>query len=173
MRGLAAGPGVTRRIGSSSLLLISNDIQRLDSAALHALLSEDGEQNLCDIRLNANDYGAYLIYLVLNVPANFVFASYTITTNQQAYGLSGHGFALIRNGSACFAPIDGNGEVRLFGSPDAFLTLQDSLRVWNSAGRPGSRQLRLRLFPNSRPQTPITTGKIYNRSDHYVHAWQE
>lgn len=172
MRGLAAGPGVTRRIGSSSLLLISNRIQAIDSAALHALLSDDGEQYLSDMRLNAADYSAYLIYLVLNVPERFTFATYSITTNQQSYGIAGHGFALIQSGSAIFVPLEGYGEVRLFGSTDAFMALQDSIRAWDKAGRPGSRQLRLRLLPPALvPRTH--TGALYRRSDHILHAWQE
>lgn len=173
MRGLAAGPGVTRRIGTSSLLLISNDIQRLDTAALHSLLSEDGEQNLSDIRLNPGEYSAYVISLVLNVPQDYIFASYTITTNQQAYGIAGHGFALIQSGSACFVPLEGHGEVRTFGGADAFMSLQESMRRWHDLGRPGSRNLRLRLLTYERPLPTITSGKLYHRSDHYLQSWLE
>lgn len=172
MRGLAAGPTVARRIGSSSLVLVSNDIQFIDSAALHSLLSEDGEQYLSDLRLTAGDYSAYLIYIVLHVPKDFIFAAYNITTNQQSYGLVGHGFALIQSGSAVFVPLEGHGEVRLFGGSDAFIALQDSLRAWDQAGRPGSRNLRVRLLPLQTPLS-IDAGKIYRRSDHFIHAWQE
>lgn len=173
MRGLAAGPGVTRRVGSSSLLLISNEINTLDGAALHLLLSEDGEQNLCDIRLSPGDYTAYSLWLILNVPSDFVFAAYSVTGNQQAYGITGHGFALIRPGSACFVPLEGHGEALTFGSPDAFMALQESIRAWDKAGRPGSRHLRLRLFPRSQPPPTIRAGQLYDRNDFYLHAWFE
>src|SRR6185369_4650974 len=45
LRGIAAGPNVTQRISSSALVLGANSISRFDSAAVHALLSEDLEIN--------------------------------------------------------------------------------------------------------------------------------
>jgi hypothetical protein len=174
LRGVAAGPAVMRRIGTSSLLLVSNDIDSIDTAALHLLLSDDVEQNLLDIRLKPIEYSmGFLPYLTLNVPQDFIFAAYTMTTNQQAYGIAGHGFALIRPGSACFVPMEGHGEVLCFGGMYAFIAMQEAISAWEKAGRPGSRQVCLRLTSLEQDRPAIKTGRLYTRTDHYLHVWQE
>ncbi len=174
LRGTEAGPVVTQRVVSSSLILTSNAIHGLDSAALHSMLSEDAEDNLLDIRLNSGEYwSGFVPYLILNLPDNFIFAIYNLSANEQAYGIEGHGFALITMGSACFVPYNGHGEVRTFGSPDSFMAVQGLLADWDAVGRPGSAALRLRLIPTDQPQPEITTGKLYIRKDYTIHAWQD
>lgn len=174
MRGASAGPTVMRQVGSSPLILTSDSVPTLDSAALHALLSEPVEIDLLDIRLESSDYfQGVLPYFILHPPPHFTFAAYALGANQQAYGISGQGFALMRPGSACFVPFQGHGQAHSFGAPDAFMEIQHMLHQWHQAGRPDWQSLRLRLYPKSRPAPEITEGQIYTRQDHYIHAWLE
>jgi protein-L-isoaspartate(D-aspartate) O-methyltransferase len=174
LRGAAAGPGVIRRVGSSSLVLISNEVISIDMAALHSLLSEDVEQSLLDFRLKPGEFSmGFLPYLTLNVPRGMTFVAYTITTNEQAYGITGHGFGLLSSGSVCFVPLEGHGEVHTFGALDALIALQESLAAWDRAGRPGGKEIRLRLIPIEQMKPAINTGKVFTRDDHYVHVWQD
>jgi len=174
LRGVAAGPSVIRRVGSSSLVLISNQINSIDMASLHSLLSEDFEQSVLDFRLKAGEYSmGFLPYLMLNVPRGTIFAGYTITTNEQAYGITGHGFGLLSGGSACFVPLEGHGEAHTFGAPDMLMALQEALTKWDRLGRPGGNEIRLRLIPVGQMKPAINAGKTFARDDHYLHVWQE
>lgn len=173
LRGVSAGPTVTQRVGNSSLVLTSNEVPLLDSAALHALLSDGVEHSLLDIRLSGSDYfHGFLPYFILHLPDGFTFAAYNLNANQQVYGIDGHGFALIRAGSASFVPFHAHGEARSFGSPDALLAIQDALLAWDAAGRPGWQALRLRLYPKAEPPPESAGGQLYTRYDHFIHAWQ-
>ena len=174
LKGMSSGPGVTRRVGSSSLVLTSNAAASMDSASMHLLLSEDSESGLLDVRLRPNEYWtAFMPYLMLHQPFGFYFAVYNIGANEKAYGIEGHGFALVGPGSACFVPYNGHGEVFCFGAPHAFMALQSALADWDSAGRPDSDRLRLRLIPVDQGQPTIENGVLYTRKEHYIHAWQE
>jgi hypothetical protein len=92
--------------------------------------------------------------------------------NQQVYGLSGNGFAVLGSGSACFVPAAGQGETISYGAPDAFLALQETLQRWEDASRPGARALRLRLTPKAQPAPAVSVGRVYEREYHYLHVWQ-
>lgn len=174
LRGAAAGPVVVRRVGSSSLVLISNEVISVDMAALHSLLSEDVEQSLLDIRLKAGEFSmGFLPYLTLNIPRGMTFVAYTITTNEQAYGITGHGFGLLSVGSACFVPLEAHGEAHTFGALDTLIALQETLMAWDRAGRPSGKEIRLRLIPIEQMKPAINTGKIFTRDDHYMHVWQD
>jgi protein-L-isoaspartate(D-aspartate) O-methyltransferase len=173
MRGTAAGPGLSLQVGHSALLLTSNEVQTLDGAALHILLSESSETDRLSLRLDAGDYyNGFLPFLVLNRPADYVFAVFNVAANQQAYGLSGTGFALVGAGSACFASYGAYGEVSVFGSPDSFMVMQSVLNAWDAAGRPGAKALRLRLIPRAMDRPQISSGQIFEREYHYLHVWQ-
>lgn len=172
LRGIAAGPVVYMRVGSTALTLASNAIGELDSAALQMLLSDDTETTLLSISLKSSEYWhGFLPFLILNIPEGFTFAVYGVDEQQQAYGMAGHGFALIAHGSACFVPYHGHGETHCFGGADAFIALQDCLQTWDAQGRPGSKRLRLRLIPQNSSTPIVTEGKIYTRHDHHLHAW--
>jgi protein-L-isoaspartate(D-aspartate) O-methyltransferase len=172
LRGVAAGPPVYMRVGSTVLTLASNAVEDLDSAALQMLLSEDQETSFLNIPLKSSEYWhGFLPFLVLNIPQDYIFAVYGVDDEQQAYGLSGHGFALIGPGSACFVPYQGQGETRGFGGADAFMALQDCIQSWDAQGRPGSKALRLRLIPRDQAVPAVSAGKLYTRHDHYLHAW--
>jgi protein-L-isoaspartate(D-aspartate) O-methyltransferase len=172
LRGLAAGPQVFMRVGS--LALASNAVEDLDSAALHSLLSADAEPNFLSIALKSSEYWhGFLPFLTLNIPEGYTFAVYAVDDEQQPYGIQGHGFALITNGSACFASYQGQGETHCFGGADAFLALQDCMASWDRLGRPGSRDLRLELLSPRQWEPANPRGKVYLRHDHYVNVWLE
>jgi protein-L-isoaspartate(D-aspartate) O-methyltransferase len=172
LRGPASGPRVYQRVGSSSLTLISNHADEIDGAALQMLLSEDGEIARLDSKLTANDYwSGFLPYLVLNLPQNFTFALYNMLNDDPAFGIEGHGFALITNGSAAFVPYDGEGKVYSFASADALIALQDCLTAWEASGRIGAGKMRLRLTPIQRSAPATNEGRVFPRGHHYLHAW--
>lgn len=176
LRGIASGPNVMRRIGSSTLNLAAYGVKRLDPAAVHLLLSDQPEETLLSPSLTLTEFWqGFLPYLTLNIPEGCIFALYTVSEGTQAYGLSGSGFALIAPGSACFVPYDASGRTLSFASADAFLALNDTLHAWDQAGRPNVSRLRLRLMPKtrSRAPTPQPNYAVYSRLYHDVHVWLE
>jgi protein-L-isoaspartate(D-aspartate) O-methyltransferase len=172
LRGIAAGPAVTQRIGSTDLIISAEDIGRIDSVALDALLREDHESCFLGERLTSNDYwNGIMPYLMLNTEAGYVFVTYGIGENQQAYGMEGSGFALVSKGSAVFVPFHEEGNTHCYAGADAFLEMARVVEAWTAAGRPQSHQLRLRLLPKSGDIPSIDEGKVYTRREHYVHVW--
>ncbi|GAB4313981.1 MAG: hypothetical protein Kow00117_06390 [Phototrophicales bacterium] len=174
IRGLAAGPTMQKMVGSTALKLIGDDLSRVDTAALYMLLSSDQEQCYLSVPLDTASYWyGFLPYVMLNEPENDVFAIYTITQGQKAYGMEGEGFALFTPASAAFVPYYGLGATHCFAGADAFLELETLLASWQQVGKPSIRQLRLRLIPKSQDKPHITRGKLYERHNHYLHAWIE
>jgi protein-L-isoaspartate(D-aspartate) O-methyltransferase len=172
MRGIGAGPNVLMRVASSSLTLVSNRIHQLDGVRLHMLMSEGFELSLLDMRLSAGAYWSGLFpYLILNLPADFTFATYHINADDKAYGLSDTGFALIRGGSACFVPFNEHGAAYSYGDIDAFMVVQSLMNAWHEAGRPGVDRLRVRLTPIEKGLPNVQTGGVFKRQDHIVHVW--
>lgn len=172
LRGLAAGPTVYQRLNAADMTLVSDNIGQMDSVAIHLLLSADEELSFLGLSLTAGDYWhGFLPYLELNAPSDYVFASYLVADNQQAYGLEGSGFALIGPGSACFVPFQGDGAAHCFGSADAFMTMRAELEAWDAAGRPGSRHLRMRLLPKQTAHALPPGGKLYSRLYHDLVMW--
>lgn len=172
MRGMAEGPRVTKRIGSTSLSILADDIGRIDSAALNALLLEDYDLCQLSISLESEEYWyGCLPYIMLHEPEHYIFALYEVRGDQQAYGMEGEGFALFTAGSACFVPYFGLGGTHCFAGADAFLMVEELVNNWNLAGRPGMDQLRLRLIPYGDKKPEITAGKLYERKEHYLHVW--
>lgn len=172
MRGSAAPPNIRKRVGSTALALISDEVNKLDSATLHLLLSSDQEQSGLSTSLNTSEYWyGFLPYMMLNEPEHEVFALYDVMGGQKAYGIEGEGFAVFTPASACFVPYYGLGYVNIFAGVDAFFTVEEQLKAWQQAGRPGIDRLRLRFIPKSMGEPEITQGKLYNRYDHYLHAW--
>lgn len=173
LRGTDSGPGLSMQVGHSALMLMADNVRNFDTAALHTLLSDDGEFNRLQPRLDASEYlSGFLPFLILNLPDRFSFAAYHLVGNQQAYGLSGNGFAVLGTGSACFVPATGQGETIVYGAPDAFMALQETIHSWERASRPGARALRLRLIPKSTETPSVSTGRVYEREYHYLHVWQ-
>jgi protein-L-isoaspartate(D-aspartate) O-methyltransferase len=174
IRGAAAGPRVRKRIGSTALTLIADDVDQIDSAALYVLLSADDEASRLSAALNSCDYWyGFLPYMMLHEDKNAIFALYDITHGSKAYGMEGEGFALFTPASACFVPYYGLGFVQNFAGADAYLQVEAYLDAWQRAGHPGIDRLRLRLIPKEHGQPQIAAGKVYTRQHHYLHVWLE
>lgn len=178
IRGEAAGPNVRKRIGSTSLNIIADDIDKIDPAALHSLLSQDYETDFLSKVLEPKDFWyEFLPYLMLCERKDQIFALYDVPGDQKAYGIDGEGFALICPGSAAFIPYYGSGRVHSFAGADALLELEEHLANWEAAGRPGLDRLRVRFVPKElgEPQTipDAIAQQIYSRRDHYLQVWLE
>lgn len=175
MRGEEAMPPVQQRVGSTALNLIADDLERLDPAALHTLLSQDyDDANRLSSALAEHDYWyGFLPYIMLNEPAKDVFAVYSIDLGRQAYGMDGEGFAVFTPASACFVPYYGAGTTRCFAGADAFLEVDNQLAGWIKAGRPGIDRMRLRLIPKAHGIPVDLPGKVFVRRRHYLHVWLE
>ncbi len=174
LRGMAAGPVMQQRISSSALIISAHHVSRIDSASVQSLLSYDAETNHLGMPLTDSElWRDFVPYLTLNTPEGYQFIQYSVGENQQAFGLEGNGFALTSRGSACFVPYNGQGAANCYAGADAFIAMQDSLRAWDNAGRPGSGRLRLRLVAKGSNETipakPNT--KVYSRQYHDVHVW--
>lgn len=174
LRGMAAGPRVSFRVGSSSLVLVFSPDKRLDMTAFNWLLSDDAETAYLDLDVAAETYwNGFLPYLMLHLPDDFVLALYHLIDDTSAYGMSEPGFALIGPGSACFIPYQGHGKIYTFAGADAFLAVEDSLTRWNDSGRIDSSRLRLQLTPKHANAPAVANGKAYPRRDHTLHVWFE
>jgi protein-L-isoaspartate(D-aspartate) O-methyltransferase len=178
LRGMAAGPQLTRRVGNSTLLVSSNDIKKIDSVALHTLLSDDTELNNLGLSLESETlWRSTLPFITLHKPDGYQFMHYGVGENQREYGLEGQGFGLMTRGSAAFLNYEGQGVVNCFGSADAFLTLREIVMKWEQQGRPGSDTIRLQLLPKdgSEPNAVVDRPnvKVYSREFHDLRVWME
>jgi len=174
IRGAAAGPQVSKRIGSTSLRLIADDIAGIDPIALATLLSSDYEAVQLSKPLNKWDYWyGFLPYVMLNETDEAVFALYHLLQGGQAYGLEGEGFVVLTPASACFVPYYGVGFAHNYASADAYFAVENRLKAWEAAGRPGLDCLRLRFVPKTHGKPEVSDGKVYERRDHYLAVWME
>lgn len=176
MRGQNGMPAFRRRVGSSALTLLTDDIARIDLAALHVLLSQDYEPtNHLTVSLESAEYWyGVLPYIAINEPDEDIFALYSIDHNRTAYGgMDGEGFAYFTPASACFVPYYGVGNTHTFAGSDAFIEVEKLINQWTDCGRPGLDQLRLRLIPREQGISTLAEGKIYPRNDHFLHVWME
>lgn len=174
LRGEAAGPDMRRRVGSTSLYLISDGTSKLDTVALHTLLSEDHEYCLLDNHIQEADFWyGFQLYVMLHEPKDMVFALFAVIEGQQAYGMEGRGLALLAPSSAVFLPYNTRGQAHCFAGADALFEMQTLLDTWMSLGRPETQQLRVRLIPKNQGKPKIERGKIYPRRDHYLHVWMD
>jgi protein-L-isoaspartate(D-aspartate) O-methyltransferase len=174
LRGTYAGPDFRRQIGSSSLYILADDVDKIDTISLHALLSDDHEYCQFDKPLTSADYWqGYQLYLMVNEPSDAVFMVYAVVEGQKAYGMEGRGIALYTPGSIGFAGYADKGTVNCYAGSDAFIMMQNKLDEWIAAGEPEATELRLRLIPKQLGKPEIDNGKLYTRRDNYLHAWIE
>jgi len=174
IRGVAAGPQVRKRVGSTALNIIADEVNKIDTAALHLLLSNDYEYSHLSTSLQSAEYWhGFLPYLMLHETDTEVFALYDVPSYGKAYGIEGEGFAVFCPASASFVPYYGIGNVHNYAGSEAFLHIEAHLMDWEAAGRPGIDRLRLRFVPKAsgKPEMPYQTGKIYERRDHYLMVW--
>jgi len=174
LRGQHAGPNFRRQVASSALYILADEVDKIDTVALHLLLSDDQEycQLTPNIKLNEFWFG-YQIYLMLNEPEGYIFLVYSMADGQKAYGLEGRGVALFAKGAASFVDYNEKGVVHCFAGSDAFMELQRLLDEWITLGKPSMDALRMRLIPKDMPKPSIEKGKLYERRDHYLHVWLE
>ncbi len=172
LQGLAAGPDVRKRVGGAYLEVIADDVDKIDTAALHLLLSEDVEIQRLGKHLRPEEfwYGLQL-YLMMREPPRYVFAVYAIPEGEMAYGMAGNGILLFRPNSAVFAAYDDGGVVRCYGGAAAFLKLQALFDEWLSLEGALVDRLSLQLIPLEMGEPRIQTGKLFRRKDHYLHVW--
>jgi len=174
LRGEAAGPRMTKQVGSTSLYIIADEVEEIDTAALHLLLSDDHAREYLGQVLSQTDFWyGFQLYLMLNEAEDTIFAVYSVAGTQQAYGLEGNGAAIFAAGSAAFLPYAERGAVEVYGGADAYLVAQDQFDEWDRLARPGVPQLRVRLIPKDGAPPQIQRGKLYTRRFHYVHVWLE
>lgn len=174
LRGQYAGPIFRRHVGSSSLYIHADQVNEIDTVALHLLLSDDHEFYHFEPSLDPNDYWfGYQLHLMLNEPKDYIFLTYAVIEGQKSYGLEGRGVALFTKGSAAFAGYHENGTVHCFAGSDAFIEMQNLLDEWQRLSKPSAQALRLHLIPKDLPKPNIHQGKLYERRDHYLHVWLE
>jgi protein-L-isoaspartate(D-aspartate) O-methyltransferase len=171
LRGNAAGPRMDLRIGGSSLLL-TGKTNRIDSAALHMLMSEPGEIDYLSAPLTDEARARNLLpYLMLHLPPEVTFCLYSFEGEQLPYGMNRTGFAVLALGSAAFISLEGDFRSFIFGGADAFIAAHEAFRSWHDAGMPGDERLRVRL---AHPDTPPEPGmRVFQRVDHDVQVWLE
>jgi protein-L-isoaspartate(D-aspartate) O-methyltransferase len=174
LRGEHAGPDFRRQVGSSSLYILADEVARIDTVALHSMLSQTPDIYNLETPLTANDlWFGYQLMLMLNEPETYIFMVYAVIEGQKAYGLEGRGVALFTRGSVAFASYHDRGQVMCFDGVDAFMEMQRAQDEWIEVGRPDMHRMRLRLIPDDVPQPVIEHGKLYVRRTHYLHAWLE
>lgn len=172
LQGLAAGPQVRKRVSSSSLEILADDVDKIDTAALRLLLSEEQAIYHLEGNIAPEDYWyGFQLFLMLHEPPRYVFAVYAIPDGEIYYGMEGNGVLLFAPGSASFAPYDGGGSVHCFGSSDAFMKMQSLLEKWRSASPALLERLRLKLIPKTLGAPPAGLGKCFPRKDHYLQVW--
>jgi len=173
LRGMAAGACVQRRVGDTSLVILADEMEKIDTAALQALLSDDFRiHRLCQ-HLRAEDYWhGFQLYLMLHAPEESMFAVYSMPPEQKVRGLEGNGMMLFLPGSAAFAGYEHSGAVHSFGADDAFLKMLSLFEEWRARTYRYVERLRLRLIPLQMGAPSIPSGRLYKRKDHYLHVWQ-
>ena len=172
LQGLGAGPRVRKRVGSTALEILADDVEKIDTAALHLLLSEDCEVHRLGkhLRPEAIWYGLQL-FVMLHEPPDYVFAVYAIPPGLSAYGMSGNGILLFTPTSAAFAAYDEGGLVRSFAGSSAILELQRLYDCWRNTPGELLQRLRLRLIPKELGAPEDDIGKVYTRRDHHLQIW--
>ena len=174
MRGDSAAPRTRKQIGSTGLYLLADEVEKVDAVALQMLLSDDHDTCRLETRLKATDYWyGFQMHLMLNEPSPFIFAVFAVVEGQRAFGMEGRGIALMGPGGACLAPYDEMGNTHCFGGVDAFLAMQESLDEWQLKGSPRTPEMCIRLVPRTMGRPADEPGKVYDRPNHYVHAWME
>ena len=167
--------GRVKRVPGAPLVVTADDADRIDTVAIHVLLSDDHENCHLGLPLSGQEYWyGFQPYLMVSAPDEYVFASYSLLGDEYAaYGITTNGFGLFSATSTCLLPYDGEGNMHCFGGADTCLILQDSAAAWNAAGRPGVQHLRLRMIPVEQGKPSEAEGKLYHRRDHFLHVWLE
>lgn len=174
MLGQNAGPDFRRHIASTPMYILSDDVNQIDTAALHLLLSNDHDYYRFETGLDPSDFWfGYQIFLMLNHSSAYIFFVYAVLDEQKVYNIEGRGIGLFTKSSAALTSYHENGLVHSFAGSDASLEMQNVLDKWQALGEPKTEKLRVRLIPKALGQPEIKRGKIYTRHEHYLHVWFE
>jgi len=174
MLGQNAGPDFRRQVGTGPMYILADRVDRIDTIALSVLLSNDHEYCQFDKGLDPGDYWfGYQIYLMLNASPDYIFFVYAVLDGQKTYDIEGRGIGLFARSSAGLAGYAEKGLVHCFAGSDAFLEMQNMLDRWVALGEPTIEHLRLKLIPKAQGKPEIERGKLYERHEHYLHAWFE
>lgn len=174
MLGSHAGPNFRKQIATSGLFILADEVDEIDTVALSILLSDDHEFCQFEQGLNPQDYwNGFQIYMMLNEHASYIFFVYSVLDGQPAFGLSAQGIGLFSKGTAVLAGYHEKGVAHCFAGSNAFLEMQSVLDRWFAEDQPRVDKLRLKLIPKELGQPDIERGKIYERRNHYLHAWFE
>ena len=172
LQGLAAGPRVRKRVGSTSMEILADDVDKIDTAALHLLISDDLEIHRLGGNLKREDFWFdFQLFLMLNEPPRYVFAVYAIPPGETAYGMEGSGILLFTPTSVAFAAYEASGTVQCYGGAAAFLKMQSIFEQWRKQKDALLDRMRLRLIPKTLGKPTGTTGKVFARNDHFLHVW--
>lgn len=173
MRGMSASPPQHVYLGGGSALRLYSDYaNRIDSASLHMLLSMDTERCHLGVALTNEDFWDGLVpYIMLNVPEDYQFVTYTVEGGKIVYGIHGRGFGLIRPSSASFVCADELGDTHCFAGVDAFLAISASYNDWVQAGSPRVDRMRVRLLPKTDDEALPAQGRAFVRREHNLHVW--
>ncbi|MEM9954688.1 MAG: rRNA adenine N-6-methyltransferase family protein [Chloroflexota bacterium] len=172
MLGSNAGPNFRKQLGTSGLFVLADQVDNIDTVSLSMLLSDDHAFCQFEHGLEPQDYwNGYQIYLMLNQPEKYIFFVYSVFEDQQAFGLDGQGIGLFTKGTAALAGYHEKGVVHCFAGSDAFLEMQTVSDKWFAEEKPSTEQLRLKLIPKELGRPEVERGRIFDRRDHYLHAW--
>ena len=172
LQGSAAGPRLSAKVSGSSMEVRADDIDKIDTAGLRRLLSQDRETHRLPAKLRPEDFWfGFQLYLMLNESRRYAFAVYAILEGLQVYGMEGSGILIFTPGSAAFTPYEGEGVVYTFGSAAAFMKMQTLFAEWDGLQEPVLDRLRLRLVPKNFEKSRSERGKLYRRKDHNLQVW--
>jgi len=172
LRGMAAGPRLRKQVGSTSMMILADEVDKIDTVALHLLVSDDLEIHSLGKHLSpAQFWYGFQLYMMLNESDKFVFAVYGIPKGSKAYGMEGNGIVMFAPASAAFAGYEDGGKVFSFGGADAYLEMQKHFKDWLNMPYPLTDSVCVRLIPKSLGEPQIETGKLFVRKDHYLHIW--
>jgi protein-L-isoaspartate(D-aspartate) O-methyltransferase len=189
LRGAFAGPRTRLPLGPPGLNLWPPSTCVVDAAAFHMLLGLGGQDLPLNVRVTAGEaYGGLIPWLALHeagfcwleaegpdadaTPVPGLFAS---------VGRFRSSAGLLDGGAACFlARADAESEpfevvARVFGNGVALAhRVLDRVAEWDAAGRPGTRGLRIRVYPLDGEYQPaageLTVTKRWNR---FVLDWPD
>lgn len=174
LRGPMSGPRLAKRLGTTPLVVIANDIDAIDAAALNTLMTDEAQEAYLGYPLTVSDFWHGLMpYIMLNRPADCEFGLYQLLGDVPAFGLSGAGFTLFAPGSACFVPYGGRGAAMGFGSADALIAAQEVANQWVAGGRGTAAQLRIALMPPPAQLAAPPEATTFTRPYHRISVWLE
>ena len=174
LSGEAAGPERSAQLPGSAMHIRLQEGFRLDDAGLHTLLSNDQDIAQLPLELDRRNLGMFSYYLLFHQPPHFQFVTYQVEESQIAYGLTGIGWGVVSQTSACLVPYGDQRLVHLFGGSDAYIEMVHLAQAWVEAGQPGLERAHLAIIPAGRrydlpPAAAIQ--RVFVRPAHTLVLW--